>query len=295
MNGIGSSSHFPSSANGETWGDSSNSLYATRNLGTSTAESSPTNNSKQPFHLHNHFDFDQLKSSTNVNVGNSDPINRIGAESVPPGLGLFPSDTTSGTKDNTNSFHDKPFDVMQIGSRRPASTGVIGHNHVITSTSSSVMESLGLISPDSNHSYSRDTSNDVTGSAAAIAVTTNAMTKRKQQKPIMDLIQEDFEKPPSPQYQREDHLSGAGGAAAVVAAARSKESGSNITNAHTPISTTAALSAVPSSLPMGSSHSSSAQLNFVTGTTNNFEDNVNVSFTKRKRKMSIYYLLLASH
>ncbi len=308
MNGIGStSSRFPSSTNGETWGESSNSLYTTRSpVGASTTENSPNNSSKQPFHLPNHFDFDQLKSSNDVNVGSSDPIKRIGAESIPSGLGLFTSDTTNGTNNASNGFHEKTFDVMQIGSRRPASTGVIGHNHK-SSTSSSVMESLGLISPDHNHSYSQDTNNDVAGSAAAIAVTTSAMAKRKQQKPIMDLIQEDFEKPPSPEYPREDRLSGTGGAS-VVTAGRSADTGSNTTNVHTSKNTPVASSTTPSSmkynlhnnssavngtsssLPVGSPHSSSSHLNFVTGITNNFEDNV--SLIKEKRRMLIQHLFL---
>lgn len=61
---------------------------------------------------------------------------------------------------------------MKIGSNRPASTGVIGQNPR-SSTSSVVIKSQGLIPSDN--------------------------TGRKQ-KPIMDLIEEDFPKGQSPDY-----------------------------------------------------------------------------------------------
>eukprot|EP00551_Chaetoceros_affinis_P008322 CAMPEP_0203669102 /NCGR_PEP_ID=MMETSP0090-20130426/5559_1 /ASSEMBLY_ACC=CAM_ASM_001088 /TAXON_ID=426623 /ORGANISM="Chaetoceros affinis, Strain CCMP159" /LENGTH=969 /DNA_ID=CAMNT_0050533703 /DNA_START=610 /DNA_END=3522 /DNA_ORIENTATION=+ len=296
MNGLGRSSQFPSSPNGEPWGDKSNSLYtATSPVGVSTADNSPTN-SKHAFHLSDHFNFDHLKSSNDVNSGTSDPINRIGAESVPPGLGLFPIDTNNNSHSLSSDklFHDKTFDVMQIGSRRPASTGLIGHNHR-TYTSSSVMESLGLISPDTTHSYIHDANNDITGSTAATGVTTTSMAKRKQQKPIMDLIQEDFERPPSPEYQREDHLGRTGGSVAVApSTARSTNTGSNVSNVPAPTNTAVSSTSTPSSIQYNvqknssvnvdgtppslsvGSYSSSSQHNFVTGINRNFEDNQNM-------------------
>ena len=174
MNGLGGSNHgFSSSTSHETWGDAS--LYRS-----AARDDSSTSDSKQQFHLSSHFNFDHLqgkthKASDTMSESASQQINRMGSESVPPGLGLFPSEKTRTVSPN-QSLYESTFDVMQIGSRRPASTGVIGHNHR-TSTSSSVMESLGLIPSE-------------------------GVSKRKQ-KLMMDLIQEDFPKTPSPEYQNE--------------------------------------------------------------------------------------------
>jgi len=79
---------------------------------------------------------------------------------------------------NTNSLDN--FDIMQAGSRRCASTGVIGQELPIRSSSStsSIMESLGLIPPSSHHSV------------------------------VMDLIKEDVPKSPSPQFNFSGKTSG---------------------------------------------------------------------------------------
>lgn len=128
-------------------------------------------NSIQQFQLQNqHFNFDQFRENQNDNLNYySSGLNRIGSESVPTGLGLFPTSENNSLNSSNHSLYENDFDVMQIGSRRSSSTGIIGPNSRMVN-SSSVMESLGMIPSDSSHSM------------------------RKQQKPIMDLIEEDFPK-----------------------------------------------------------------------------------------------------
>ncbi len=75
------------------------------------------------------------------------------------GLGIFESQT-----DQSPSSLFEDFDIMKVGTRRSASTGVIGHG---PTASSSVMDSLGLIP-------AHDTST-------------------KKHTTFMDLIQEDFQ------------------------------------------------------------------------------------------------------
>lgn len=160
-NGMGSNKYSSSTTNLKTWGEKH--LYR-------DSPSSDEMNNEDSDHDSNHFQLFTFPDDKIVQ-DKSRQFNRIGSESVPPGLGLFSSENTSLSSSNHSLYED--FDVMQIGSRRPASTGVIGQNSRIP-TSSAVMETLGLISTDG--------------------------TKRKQ-KPIMDLIEEDFPKtPPTPEY-----------------------------------------------------------------------------------------------
>ncbi len=80
------------------------------------------------------------------------------------GLGIFEPQT-----DQSSNSLFKDFDIMKVGTRRSASTGVIGHG---PTASPSVMDSLGLIPAH------------------------DASTKKHTT--FMDLIQEDFPKSPSP-------------------------------------------------------------------------------------------------
>jgi hypothetical protein len=69
--------------------------------------------------------------------------------------------------------------ILQLGQRRPASTGIIGDHHHVT-TSSSVLESLGLGSGSGG------------GSSSSHLGTTNPNAVRPAAKTLMDLIQEDY-------------------------------------------------------------------------------------------------------
>ena len=91
---------------------------------------------------------------------------------APPGL----EPNFSSTSTLNNMFHSE--DVMKIGVRRPASTGVIGQ----VNTSTSVMETLGLMSSTDTQQRS--------------SVEINTGTK----KTYMDLIREDIAKSPSPEF-----------------------------------------------------------------------------------------------
>lgn len=194
MNGMGNGGFSSSTTNNEkTWGEISLISNSTKS---ENSNGNPHDNNKNNDHFHlrnSHFNFNPLKEGT-VEQNNdilhdpSQKMNRIGLDtsssSVPPGLGIFTSDNNSSNDSNGvaspnhQSLYEK-FDVMQIGSRRPASTGVIGQNSR-TSISPSVMESLGLIP------------------------TSDGLITGRKQKPIMDLIQEDFPKTPSPEYPTEN-------------------------------------------------------------------------------------------
>ncbi len=165
---MGINKYSSSTTNLKTWGE--------KHLYRESSSSGDELNSEDADHDSNHF---QLFTFPNEKIvqDTSMQLNRIGSESVPPGLGLFPSENNSLSSSSHSLYED--FDVMQIGSRRPASTGVIGQNSRIPA-SSAVMETLGLISTDG--------------------------TKRKQ-KPIMDLIEEDFPKtPPTPEYHSSSNI-----------------------------------------------------------------------------------------
>ena len=182
MNGMGNGGFSSSTTtsntttNEKTWGDSS--LYSNAAKSDNVHDNNKDN---KTFHLHNsHFNFNPLEESTVQD--NSDILHESSSSSVPPGLGIFTSDNNNDDSNNANSVASpnhqslyEKFDIMQIGSRRPASTGVIGQNSR-TSISPSVMESLGLIP------------------------TTDGLNTGRKQKPIMDLIQEDFPKTPSPEF-----------------------------------------------------------------------------------------------
>mmetsp|Transcript_10140 Transcript_10140/g.14882 ORF Transcript_10140/g.14882 Transcript_10140/m.14882 type:complete len:822 (-) Transcript_10140:1595-4060(-) len=118
---------------------------------------------------------------------------------APPGMGGadLPSDHTSLNAAGDSSGHHGSllFDtstnrdsIMKAGMRRPASTGIIGQQN-LTASSSSVMESLGLIPT----------------STPAGSLRTVGGAVRQGPKTLMDLIQEDFPKTPSPQYTDNNH------------------------------------------------------------------------------------------
>lgn len=172
MNGTTNSNETKSS-----WGGTT-SLYRNASFGEKVGDD--INDSEQQFHLpHNsQFNFQQASVQNKYN-------DRVGAtQVVPPGLGFLSSSSTTTsvtapkTKTNdmkssssSSSLYNGDFDIMSMGSRRSASTGVIGQTQrstVGTSTrpSKSVMASLGL--EDNNQS-----------------------TNRKMPPGVMELIQED--------------------------------------------------------------------------------------------------------
>ena len=185
-----------STNNEKTWAEST--LYSNPTKDNNINGNAHKNNkNSEHFHLQNsHFNFSPLKEGTveeNNDILHDSSHHRIALDtsssSVPPGLGLFTSDNNSSNESNgvSSPVHQslyEQFDIMQIGSRRPASTGVIGQNSR-TSISPSVMESLGLIP------------------------TSDVLKTGRKQKAIMDLIQEDFPKTPSPEYPT-DNLSSDG-------------------------------------------------------------------------------------